>query len=425
MKYFIYGIKGVGNAALASILKDEGNHVEGLDVDKYIFTENELKMKNIFIHSFNYDNFSKEYIYIFGHEFIKSPIIEKLIANNYKVYEYNSFISKYIKDKNSVAICGTHGKTTTTGMLAKALENHSISYLIGDGTGKGNKDSELFIFEACEYKDHFLAYAPKSIIITNIDYDHVDYFFSEEQYIESFNKFANKAEAVFINYSDSYKINHPHMITYGFDKNADYVCLNYVQNSDGVHALIKCKEKTLELNLPIYGKHNLEHVLGIISFLDYQGYDVETAIKKLENFTGVKRRMVRTIINDDVFIDDYAHHPNEIIASINSVRAMYPSRKVIVFFKPDRYSRLIRFKDDFITSLKCGDQSFVLPLYESYSRYHDSRILCDQKLIFYLEDVNEVKNFNFPSEKLVFLMMSSKDMSLLMKAIVKKRENEH
>lgn len=424
MKYFVYGIKGVGNAAIASILKDEGNLVEGMDVDKYIFTEKELRLKKIFIHPFNYNNFTKDYIYIVGHDFINSPVIKDLIAKKYNVYEYNYFIAEYIKNKKSVAICGTHGKTTTTGMLAKALEDNNISYLIGDGTGKGNKNSELFIFEACEYKDHFLVYKPNFIIITNIDYDHVDYFLTKEQYIESFNKFANNADVVFINYKDYHKINHPHIITYGFDKNADYVCLNYVQNENGISGIIKCKEKNIKFSLPIYGEHNLEHILGIISFLDYHGYDLTLAIKKLAKFTGVKRRMVQTIINDDVFIDDYAHHPNEIIATINSVRAMYPSHKVIVFFKPDRYSRLIRFKDDFITSLKSGDQSFVLPLYESVSRYHDSRILCNQESIVYLENVNDIENYDFPSEKLVFLMMSSKDMSFLMKAIVKKRESE-
>ena len=425
MKYFLIGIKGTGMSALASILKDEGHLVEGLDVNQYIFTEKQLKMKDIYIHSLDYDDFKEDFIYIIGHNFINHQIVTKLKEKSFITIEYNLFIKQYISTKNSVAICGTHGKTTTTGMLAKTLENYNISYLIGDGTGKGNSNSSLFIFEACEYKDHFLAYKPNSIIITNIDYDHVDYFLSIEQYIESFNKFIFEAEVVFVNYKDLSKINHKNIITYGLNINADYACIDYKQDKFGIKGMLLYKGNKLFFELPIYGEHNLEHILAVLAYLDYYNYDIKKEIKNLAKFSGVKRRLTRTIINDDVFIDDYAHHPNELIATISSVRAMYPSHKVIVFFKPDRYSRLIKFKDDFITALKQSDESFVLPLYESNVGYHDSRILCDQKNIFFLNDEKDIENYDFSQKFLVFLILSSKDMSSLMKAIVKTRENEH
>ena len=413
-------------SALANILYDEGHYVEGMDVKKHLFTQNNLKMKDIFIHSLDFDDFSQDFIYIIGHNFIDSDIVVKLKDKGCKLIEYHLFIKQYIEDKNSVAICGTHGKTTTTGMMVSALNNFDISYLIGDGTGKGNINSKLFVFEACEYKDHFLAYRPSSIIITNIDYDHVDYFLTKRQYIESFNNFIKNTKNVYILYDDKDKIEHENIITFGTNINADYACINYNQDKYGIKGIIIIKkERKISFELPFFGEHNLLHVLAVIAYLDTNGFNIEDAIEKLAKFSGVKRRLTKTIINDDVFIDDYAHHPNEIMATIKSVRAMYPSHKVIVFFKPDRLSRLLNFKDDFITVLNDGDQSFVLPLYEAVDGYHDSRILCNQKNIFYLEDENKLKNFIFPSKNIVFLMMSSKELTSLMKTIVKIRESEH
>ena len=136
MKYFLVGIKGTGMSALANILYDEGHYVEGMDVKKHLFTQNNLKMKDIFIHPLDFDDFSQDFIYIIGHNFIDSDIVVKLKDKGCILIEYHLFIKQYIEGKNSVAICGTHGKTTTTGMMVSALNNFDISYLIGDGTGK-------------------------------------------------------------------------------------------------------------------------------------------------------------------------------------------------------------------------------------------------------------------------------------------------
>lgn len=195
-------------------------------------------------------------------------------------------------------------------------------------------------------------------------------------------------------------------------------------NGKGIGGTLLYKDQSLPFFLPFYGEHNLMHALAVFAYLDTHHYDLEKGLGALTKFTSVNRRLECTIINDDVFIDDYAHHPKEIEATLQAVRAMYPSHKVIIFFKPDRYTRLLAFQEEFKVALDKADQSYVLPLYEHVEGYHDSRILCENNASTYLADENDLQNLHFPSFPLVFVYLSSKKMKDWIQKIVKNRESK-
>ena len=177
MKYFLIGIKGSGMASLAHILLDKGYEVEGCDTLDYVYTQDELLKRNVKIYNFDEYEYKKDDVVIFGHSFKDSEEVD--IARFFvdKVYEYHEFLSLIIKEsKLSIGISGSHGKTWTTGLISFLLDKlTNVSYLIGDGEGKYN-GKDIFIFEACEYQEHFLMYECDIALVLNIDYDHVDYF---------------------------------------------------------------------------------------------------------------------------------------------------------------------------------------------------------------------------------------------------------
>ena len=182
------GIKGSGMSSLAQILDDDHYNIVGSDVDKYIFTEESLLKRNIKIESLNSQNYKNADLLIVGHDFMDNYFLNILRKNNIPFLEYNEFLNFYINKSRLVSICGSHGKTTLSKMIT--LIDDKYSYLVGDGEGKKSKNEEFFILESCEYKNHFLKYNPFFLIITNIDYDHIDYFKNEEEYINSFKKFS-------------------------------------------------------------------------------------------------------------------------------------------------------------------------------------------------------------------------------------------
>ena len=174
--YYFIGIKGTGMSALAVILKQLGNEVAGSDIDKHFFTESELIKNNISIYSYNDSNIKNNMTIIKGASIREDNIeLKKARELNLEILEYNEMVGKLTEQFKTICIAGCHGKTTTTNMFSKALNNRGVAYLIGDGTGHATKEDKYFALESCEYKRHFLLYHPYYAVITNIDLDHVDY----------------------------------------------------------------------------------------------------------------------------------------------------------------------------------------------------------------------------------------------------------
>ena len=417
------GIKGSGMSSLAIILKQLGQEVSGSDYNYKSFTEEALIENNISIKDFDINNLNGIDCLVVGHSFIESNNIELMEAkkNNIKIIEYNDCLAQIANKYYSIAISGSNGKTTTTGLLSTILDSvENTSYLIGNSEASANKDSKYFIFEACEHKKHFLKYYPNLVLINNIDYDHVDFFKTEEEYVNNFYQFINHSkDKVVVNGDDKYLKNLDNTIVFGIHNKSMFYA-NNITYEKGIRYELYYKENKLgDVFLDYYGEHMVYNSLAALTISICLGIDIKVAIESIKKFKGVKRRFKEIIINDDVYIDDYAHHPSEIKATLSAVKQKYPKKKIIAFYRPDRVARLNYFSSGFAKELNHADKAFILPYINK-----------TQEEIESIENFLKLnKNIKLVSENIykrvakykdvVYIMMSSKDMSEVKESILK------
>lgn len=417
MKYYFIGIKGSGMSSLAILLKDKGEIVLGSDVSDYIFTEDNLKKKGIKILDFNKNNFDKDYVVIIGHKFIDSDneeVIKAKKENEY--YEYNDFLKEFIKKYYSISISGSHGKTTTTSLVANMLnEIDECGYLIGDGSAHISELSRYFVFEACEHKEHFLKYKSDVILVNNIDYDHVDYFKSEKDYVKAFYKFIENAkDKVVVNGDNFYLRDLKSVLKFGLEDSNDVVARNVEENNKGISYDVYFGNKFLKrVSFPFYGHHMVYNTLASIAVGLYLNLNIEIIEKGLNKFKGVNRRFNEETRDDCIYIDDYGHHPSEIEATIKAVQQKYSDKKIIAFFKGDRYSRVYKFAKEIASALDLADECYVLPFPSCSEKEQDADIsekylsLFSNKIKF-LDEEEYLKLATYSNR--VYLFMSSKNM---------------
>lgn len=434
--YYFIGIKGSGMAPLATIMYELGHSVAGSDIDKYIFTQDELEVRNIPIYSFNPSNIKDGMTVIIGNAFDDNhPEVKAALENeNVVCHRYFTFLGHFMENYISISVAGTHGKTTTTGLayhLFKDFDNTSV--LIGDGTGHGLKDSKYFIAESCEYKDHFLAYYPKYAIINNIELDHVDYFKSMEQYVTSFEKFANQVQDTVIAWGDD-----PYLRKMKFEKNAllfglgdrnDVKAKNVLESKKGMSFDVYIHDSLFgHFDLPFYGKHMLYNALAVITLGYLEDMDSKYIQKRLSCFEGVKRRYTVKEIGNNIYVDDYAHHPTAIKLVIEASRVRYPGKKIIAIFKPDRFSRGARFASEFAKAMDLADVPYFCPFPSNAAKEEGidisiediANLLPRSKVISEDEVGAQVLASH---EDAVFLFMSSKDIYKLEEKVIFIKEN--
>lgn len=369
--YHFVGIKGSGMSALAIIMKQLGFNVQGSDYQKHYFTEENLIKNNIKILEFNKDNINDNMIIIKGNTFNEENVeIKEAINKNLKIYTYQEMVAKITNNYNLIAVSGCHGKTTTSSLLAHILDSN---YLIGDGSGKVN-NSNYFVLEACEYKRHFLKYNPNYVIITNIDLDHVDYFKNIEDVINAYQEFANKASIVLAcgDNKNTKKIKKHNIYFYGIEENNYFRAKNieYYENGLSFDLFVKNKYE-YHFDLPFYGSHMVENTLAVIGLCYLEEIELKEVYNKLITFKGAKRRFTETKVLDNIIIDDYAHHPNEIKATIEAVKQKYPNKKVITIFEPHTFSRTKKFASEIAKELNKSDYSYVMNIYKSRESQED------------------------------------------------------
>ena len=370
--YHFVGIKGSGMSALATILHEEGYNVQGSDVRKFFFTQKPLEDKNIPIFEFNADNIQEGQIIIAGNAFPDThEEIVRAKELGLEIIRYHDFIGEKIENYTSVAITGSHGKTTTTGLLSHVVSNmEATSYLIGDGTGHGIEEADYFVLEACEYRRHFLAYKADYSIITNIDFDHPDYYKSIEDVAEAFDSFALQTKKRVIACGDDpllRKMKSEVPVTfYGLEDGNDVQARNIIKNTEGstFDAYID-GEFYHKFSIPSYGDHNIQNSLSVIAFAYHENLDREEVAENLSNFKGVKRRFSEKVISDTVIIDDYAHHPAEISATIDAARQKYPDREIVAVFQPHTFTRTIALMSEFAESLDRADSVYLSEIFTS------------------------------------------------------------
>lgn len=419
--YYFIGIKGSGMSALAVMLKQLGYGVSGSDVDKHFFTENGLIENNIPFYGYSADNIKDGMTIIKGAS-IKDDNVELVRARELglDIFEYNEMVGKLSKEFKTICIAGCHGKTTTTNMFSLALKDRGVSYLIGDGTGFADKKNEYFALESCEYKRHFLAYQPYYAVITNIDLDHVDYFKDIDDVIDAYTSYANKAVKSVVAYGDDpytrkMKIDRP-VIYYGLEENNDVVAKNVEYYSGGIKFDV---EGYGYFNLPLYGKHQLLDCLAVIAVCMEENIEYEEVLNNLKEFRGAKRRFTETVVGNNIIIDDYAHHPNEVRATIEAIRQKYEDKKLVIIFQPHTFSRTKEFADDLVKVFNMADVSYLLDIHPAREKQEDyfgitSNMIIDKLDNGYHIDVDEADKLA-KYDNTVFAFMSPNDISGLEK----------
>lgn len=372
--YHFVGIKGSGMSSLALVLHEKGYKVQGSDVATYFFTQRDLERAGIPIEVFNADNIqpNKNMVVIAGNAFPDThEEIQHAKELNIPVIRYQKFIGDFIQDYTSIAVTGSHGKTSTTGMLAHVLSGVApTSYLIGDGTGHGTPDACYFAFEACEYKRHFLAYSPDYAIMTNIDYDHPDYYTSIDDVYDAFQSLAKQVKkGIFAFGDDPYlrkiKADVP-IYYYGVKDDDDFQAVNIERMTTGSAFDVKYKGNIIgHFELPAFGLHNIFNATAVIATAYIEGEDMDLVAKELKSFQGVKRRFSEKQFDNMTIVDDYAHHPSEIRATIDAARQKYPNKEIVAVFQPHTFTRTIALIHEFAEALDLADKVYLCDIFGS------------------------------------------------------------
>ena len=386
------GIGGIGMSGLAIIMKNMGFKVQGSDLNKNKNTTSCSKFGiKIFIgHSFN--NIKKATIVVKSTA-IKNKNAELKYArkNKIPIFSRAEILADAVSLKKNIIITGSHGKTTTTSLVAKILSDQKLDPTIINGgvinslksnakLGKG----DWAILEADESDGSFLKLPINYSIVTNIDYEHIDYYKTYKNLENSFVEFINKTpptgkSIICIDNPNMKKIlkkiKNKNILLYGEDDKADYRIkkIRYSFDSTTFDLSYKNKDKKIKtiknINVKLLGRHNvLNATAAFIACLNI-GADISLVKKSLRNFSGVQRRMTKVFSkNKNDFYDDYAHHPTEIKSILEGVRNVNTKRKIISIFEPHRYSRAISLKKEFSKSFIKSDLVIMCPLYAAGER---------------------------------------------------------
>jgi len=374
--YFI-GIGGIGMSALARYFKAIGKNVSGYDKTATELTK-ELEIAGIAIHFEDNINLIPKDFYLENTLVIVTPAVPKthsewnyFLERDYQLKKRAEVLGIITKDTFCFAVAGTHGKTTTSGILGHILHESGVDVTAFIGGIVENYDSNLIgtgktvtVVEADEFDRSFLHLHPDIACVTSTDADHLDIYGDSSSIEASFQEFADKVEdpkKLFV--AKGLKLKGG--ITVAVNEDAGYKAFNVrIENSQYVFDVQTPTAIIKDLRFGLPGKHNLTNALMALAMAKTFGIASEDIAKALLSFKGIKRRFSYQIKTDDlVFIDDYAHHPTEINAVHQAVRELYPDQKVLAVFQPHLFSRTKDFADDFAKSLSAFDETVLLDIY--------------------------------------------------------------
>ena len=434
MKYYCIGIKGSGMSTLAQILYDLGNSVSGYDDHKgYKFTQKGIDDRNIKIYYGHDHDIDKDTIVTYSVAFKPDhPEMIRVRELGLTVKPYSEIMGDVIDMFESIGVSGTHGKTTTSSIIRHILE-HSVgcNYFIGAGDGHATKDNKYFVVESDEFNKHFLHYKPTYSIITYIEEEHMECYRDLDDIKESFTKFANQTKDLVIANGDlenirSLKIDKT--LYYGFDDNNDIVIKDAITTDKGSMFKLYDGDNLIgEFFIPLYGMHNVMNATAAILMAIYLKIDINKIKEALETFVNAARRFVLIEEKKNVIIDDYAHHPTEIKATLKAARNKYKDKKIIAIFKPNVYSRFVNFKDQYIEAFNEADYTYLTKVesnrekYEDYVGY-DSNIItdvCSNCSLLDEKDMSVLKEY----KDVCFVVMSCADVTNIID-VLKEYNNE-
>ncbi len=369
------GIGGIGLSALAQILKSQNKNISGSDLSNSELIE-DLQKTGITVFKEHKDtNLTEKTDLVIYSQAIPdtNPELIEAKKRGIKTMTYPEALGELTKNFKTIAIAGTHGKSTTTGIMSLIAIEGGIDPTIVIGTKMkelGNKNyrigkSEHLIIEACEYKRSFLSFKPNILIITNIEAEHLDYFKDEKNYNSAFKELSNnlsKEDFIIINSDDKN--------SFEVTKESQAQIIKWSRGDQEKNKLIEntlelIDKSKIEIKPSVPGKFNIENATFAAIAGNILGIESEKISKGIRNFSGTWRRMEhKTVKLDAKFIDDYAHHPTEIRETLKAIREEYSNEKILVIFQPHQYSRTKSLIEEFAKSFGEVDQVIITDIYE-------------------------------------------------------------
>lgn len=397
---YMIGIKGAGMAALATILKGRNIKVTGSDVKEIFHTDAALQVAGIAVQ----EGFSAHHVpldvdlIIFSTAYTQENNIEMatVLRNRLKNVSYPKALGALLNERFGIAICGTHGKTTTTALLAHTLKHAQLdpSAVVGahikawDGNalvGQG----KYIVVEADEYQNKLKYYNPMAVILTNVDYDHPDFFETREDYVKVFTDFVARIPKhgfLIVNGDDPVALEVSQaaictVITCGFGDSNEFAITKQEQLHDAENLKLRMKKEQPEIqridvahegryfgtfSLRLAGTHNAMNAVEVVALSHKIGLSITQIIEGMQGFAGAVRRFeFKGRKKGVMYFDDYAHHPDEIKATLETLRKQFPKNRIIAIFHPHTFSRTQAFLDEFSHSFAVADQVIILDIYTS------------------------------------------------------------
>ena len=434
------GIGGIGMSGLAQIMNNMGFAVQGSDLNQNKNTERLIK-KGIKVYFGHKQKNLKKTTMIVISSAIKNNNKELIAAKSKKlpVFKRGDMLANIVALKKNIIVTGSHGKTTTTSLVANILVEAGLDPTVINGgvinslknnaqLGKG----EWAVIESDESDGSFLKLPITYSIVTNLDKEHLDYYGSFENLKKSFHKFIEKTPSfgkslVCIDNKNLKNLitrcKTRNFLTYGFEKKSNYQITNVRKNKDFSVFDLKLKfpsNKTKTINnimVNLIGDHNIKNTTASIAIALNLGIKINKIKKALKKFLGIQRRFTKVFsIGKKEFYDDYAHHPTEIKAVIDSARQVNKNRKIISVFQPHRYSRLNLLKNEFASSFKNSNIVVLCPVYSAgekktynFKQEYFSRLISKKSKVqvINIKNQNELKNYlkkNLLNDEMVICM---------------------
>lgn len=418
--YFI-GIKGVGMTALVQIFQARGLNITGSDTEEKFMTDEVLKRLGVKY----FENYCKSHItadidliVVTTSQLENNVELEKAKELGLKILTYPEALALVFNDKFGIAICGTHGKTTTTALAGQILEKADLdpTVLVGSRvlswqTNARVGKSQYFAAEVDEYQNKLKYYHPRVIILTNIEFDHPDYFKNFRSYKKVFEDFVAKLPEnglLIANYDDKNVLAIAQkapcrVITYGKSIRADYYYEKLgPRRKKQNFRVYSARKKLADLSLALPGEFNIANSLAAITLACHLKINIENIQKTIANFSGTSRRLAKIgSYNNALIFDDYAHHPTEIKVTLEALRQFYPDKKIWCVFHPHTFSRTKALLRDFARSFGEADKIIVLDIYgsarEKAGIVHSRDLVRETKKyrrdVIYIPTIDEVSDY--------------------------------
>lgn len=380
------GIGGAGLSALARVMLGRGEIVSGSDPGAPNPIANALEQLGATIYA------RHDAKHIDGADLIvttsaapgDNPEIIAAHLQQIPILKRRDFLREVTRENDVIAVAGSHGKTTTTAMIALILEAGGLdpTAVVGgivpgwetNARVAANPQNRWFVIEADEYDYAFLGLEPKIAVVTNVDYDHPDLFPTREVYQAAFAQFMKqtRADGVCVYCADEHggaglaESSAPQVIRYGLRAGNDWRATNVASNARGGSdfAIYAHDRFVGNASLQVPGEHNVLNALAAVIAANTAGVEIETALATLANFRGVGRRFqVVGSFNDATLVDDYAHHPTEIRATLHGARMRFPNQRIWALFQPHTFSRTRALLDEFAEAFGDADMVLIAEIY--------------------------------------------------------------